>query len=31
MSVLELFADIYVSFLKREVIIIYLWNDNVVV
>ena len=31
MSILKLFVDIFVSFLKKEVIIISLWIENTVV
>ena len=31
MSILKLFVDTFVSFLKREVIIISLWIENIVV
>ena len=31
MSILKLFIDIFVSFVKREVIIISLWTENIMV
>ena len=31
MSILKSLIDTFVSFLKREVIIIFLWNENIVV
>ena len=31
MFILKLFLDIFVSFLKREVIITFLWNENIAI